>query len=174
MIETPRPLAEHRFDLAAEADTLRLGRALGRAIATLAVPIESAGLVFTLSGELGTGKTTLVRAALRTLGVSGPVKSPTFALLELYPLSRLNFHHFDFYRFSDPSEFESSGFRDYFGAASICAIEWPERAGDRNFKTDLRIRLQLAGEGRTANVDALTGLGHQCLDLVCRDWDNPD
>lgn len=171
MSATSPPPGRRRFALAGEADTQRLGRALGHAIESLAAPIEASGLVVTLSGDLGTGKTTLVRAALRRLGVSGPVKSPTFSLLELYPLSRLNFHHFDFYRFSDPAEFESAGFRDYFGAASICAIEWPERAGERNFRTDLRVRLQLDGEGRVAEAEALTALGQQCLQIACRDWE---
>jgi len=156
-----------------EAATTRLGTALGAALDAMTDTIATSGLVITLSGELGAGKTTLIRAVLRRLGVSGAVKSPSFSLLELYALSRLNFYHFDFYRFSNPEEFESLGFRDFFGAASICAIEWPERAGDRNFNTDLRIQLQLAGDGRLALVDSLTQSGHQCLNSILRAWASP-
>jgi tRNA threonylcarbamoyladenosine biosynthesis protein TsaE len=165
--------AQARFELPDEAATTRLGAALGAAIDVSTDAIIASGLVITLSGELGAGKTTMTRAVLRRLGVTGAVKSPTFSLLELYPLSRLNCYHFDFYRFSNPEEFESLGFRDFFGAASICVIEWPERAGDRNFKTDLRIQLQLAGNGRLALVDSLTQVGHQCLKSILHSWTGP-
>ena len=163
------------FELADEAATMRLGAAFGAALEAQSEAIERSGLVVAVSGELGAGKTTWVRAALRRLGVTGLVRSPTFALLELYPLSRLNFYHFDFYRFSDPNEFESLGFRDFFGAGSVCAIEWPERAGDRRFKVDLRMALQIADAGRIAQADALTQVGQQCLDRMHQAWtSSPD
>jgi tRNA threonylcarbamoyladenosine biosynthesis protein TsaE len=98
------------------------------------------------------------------------VRSPTFALLELYPLSRLNFYHFDFYRFSDPTEFESLGFRDFFGGGSVCAIEWPERVGDRPLPVDLRLALQVVDTGRIAQVEAITQGGQRCLDRMNRAW----
>ena len=97
------------------AATSRFGHALGRAVQRHLDDVRAHGLPLTVSGELGAGKTALVRAVLRALGVSGPVKSPTFALLEPYSVSSLDFDHFDFYRFADPSEFGSSGFRDHFG-----------------------------------------------------------
>jgi len=97
------------------------------------------------------------------LGVSGPVKSPTFALLEPYSVSSLDFYHFDFYRFADPSEFGSSGFRDHFGPGRICAIEWPERAGPRLPTADLSIALSVDGDGRTVSITAASQLGEACL-----------
>ncbi|MBV8210223.1 MAG: tRNA (adenosine(37)-N6)-threonylcarbamoyltransferase complex ATPase subunit type 1 TsaE [Burkholderiaceae bacterium] len=164
--------SEHftQFSLANEAATARLGAALGRAIGTLSEPISSVGLVIGLSGELGAGKTALVRAVLRRLGVSGPVKSPTFSLLELYSISRLNFYHFDFYRFSEPGEFAASGFRDFFGPGAVCAIEWPERAQAPGLPIDLRIELQINEPGRNAIFDALTQLGQECLQETDRAW----
>jgi len=117
-----------------------------------------ARLQLNLSGDLGAGKTALARAMLKALGVSGPVKSPTFALLEPYSVSSLDFHHFDFYRFADPSEFGSSGFRDHFGPGRICAIEWPERAGPRLPSADLSIALSVDGDGRTASIAAASQL----------------
>ena len=92
-----------RLPLASEEATLALGAALAKG----ALP----GRVLFLSGDLGAGKTTLVRGLLRALGWTGRVKSPTYTLVELYALSRLNLYHFDFYRFKDREEWVSSGFR---------------------------------------------------------------
>ena len=143
--------------------TLAFGRALGHAIGRRLDDVRAHGLQLNLSGDLGTGKTALVRAVLGALGVSGPVKSPTYALLEPYSVSSLDFYHFDFYRFADPSEFGSSGFRDHFGPGRICAIEWPERAGPRLPTADLSIALSVDGDGRTASVAAASQLGEACL-----------
>src|SRR5207249_2706923 len=87
------------------------------------------GRVLHLSGELGSGKTTLVRGLLRALGVQGPVKSPTYAWVEPYSVSRLDLYHFDFYRFDKKTEWLSSGLREYFRPDAVCIVEWPERAG---------------------------------------------
>jgi tRNA threonylcarbamoyladenosine biosynthesis protein TsaE len=119
-----------------------------------------------LAGDLGTGKTTLVRGLLRALGVQGPIKSPTFALLEPYVVSSLDFYHFDFYRLTDPAEFASAGFREYFGPGSVCLIEWPERAGDRLPTADIAVALQVEGDGRRAELRANTELGTACLQHV--------
>jgi len=143
--------------------TAALGRALARAVQRHLDGVRAHGLQLNLSGDLGAGKTALVRAMLKALGVSGPVKSPTFALLEPYSVSSLDFHHFDFYRFADPSEFGSSGFRDHFGPGRICAIEWPERAGPRLPTADLSIALSVDGDGRRASITAASQLGEACL-----------
>ena len=89
------------------------------------------GMIVTLSGELGAGKTTLVRGMLRGLGWAGAVKSPTYALVEHYTFSSLYFYHFDFYRFESAAEWDISGFAEYFHPAAICVIEWPERVAAR-------------------------------------------
>ena len=143
--------------------TSSFGQALGHAVQRHLDAVRAHGLQFNLTGDLGTGKTALVRALLRTLGVSGAVKSPTFTLLEPYRVSSLDFHHFDFYRFADPNEFGSSGFRDLFGPGRICAIEWPERAGPRLPTPDLSIALSVDGDGRRASITATSQLGHSCL-----------
>ena len=112
-----------------------------------------------LSGELGSGKTTLVRGLLHALGHTGQVKSPTYALVEPYALSKLHLYHFDFYRFNDRSEWLSSGFREYFDGESLCIVEWPEKAGGLLPPPDLRVRLEFAGEARRAVLEAVSPAG---------------
>src|SRR3954463_16443439 len=138
-----------------EPATLQLGGRLAAGVAP--------GRVLHLRGELGSGKTTLVRGLLRALGQSGRVKSPTYGLVELYSVSSLNLYHFDFYRFKDRAEWLNSGFRDYFNADSACVVEWPERAGDLLSPPDLDIQLQFDGEGRRASYAANTAAGRSWL-----------
>ena len=170
MAAATAPRAASRFVLPDEAATSQLGAALAQALLAGGDAIERSGLVIGLSGELGAGKTALVRAALRRLGVTGTVRSPTFSLLELYTVSRLNFYHFDFYRFSKPENFSEAGFRDFFSPGSVCVVEWPERAGEAGFKVDLQIAMQIVDSGRVAQFDALTQLGEGCLQEMNRAW----
>ena len=141
--------------LAAETDTLALGAELARGLRP--------GLVIYLSGELGTGKTTLVRGFLRALGVAERVKSPTFTLVELYTVSSLYLYHFDFYRFSHPDEWVDAGLRDYFNPASVCFVEWPEKAGGQLPAPDVRIRMKIRGSGRSITISAESEAGRNCL-----------
>src|SRR3954469_3956709 len=124
------------------AVTARLGAALA--------PGVEPGRTLHLSGDLGTGKTTLVRGLLRALGVTGPVKSPTYTWVEPYELSRLDLYHFDFYRFKDETEWLSSGLRDYFRADSVCVVEWPERVGSLLPPPDVHVLLTHENESRRA------------------------
>jgi tRNA threonylcarbamoyladenosine biosynthesis protein TsaE len=137
------PARRAEITLPDEAATQRLGAALAAAIVAHAPLVEAAGGHIGLSGGLGTGKTALVRAMLRALGIRGPVRSPTFTLLEPYTVSRLNLYHLDLYRFASEQEFTDAGFRDLFGAARIVLVEWPERAQTKLPPTDLDIHLAL-------------------------------
>lgn len=116
-----------------------------------------------LRGDLGAGKTTVVRGLLRALGYPGRVKSPTYTLVEPYSLSSLHFYHFDFYRFKDRSEWRNSGFRDYFNPHAFCVVEWPEKAGELLAPADVEVRLQIAGEEREAHLEAHSDAGRSWL-----------
>lgn len=153
-----------------EAATTRLGTLLGRALLAHEAEIAAHGFTFTLAGDLGSGKTTLVRACLRALGVTGPVKSPTFALLEPYVVSSLDFYHFDFYRFGSPDEFADSGFREMFGPGKVCAVEWPERAVGRLPTPDLEVTLNIEEEARRVALLARSELGATCLQRIRTGW----
>lgn len=121
------------------------------------------GQVLHLRGDLGAGKTTLVRGLLRALDFPGRVKSPTFTLVEPYTLSRLILYHLDLYRFKDRSEWESSGFREYFDGQALCIVEWPERAQGLLALPDLEINLKFSDAARLANVEAHTPAGRSWL-----------
>jgi tRNA threonylcarbamoyladenosine biosynthesis protein TsaE len=138
-----------------EASTLRLGEALAEGAAP--------GTVLFISGDLGAGKTTLVRGLLRGLGYAGRAKSPTYALVEPYSFSRLDLYHFDFYRFKDRSEWLNSGFREHFNPRSLCVVEWPEKAGELLSPPDLRITLEFDGEARLARLAAHSPAGEAWL-----------
>ncbi len=156
-----RPVAEStsltRF-LASESDTLALGAQLA--------PCLRGGMVVNLSGELGAGKTTLARGILRAMGHAGRVKSPSFALVEPYKLSRLYLYHFDFYRFNDPQEVDDAGFREYFNPDAVCLVEWPEKAAGMLPPADLHIELKAAGSGRLAEIGSGTEAGGLCLERL--------
>jgi len=126
------------------------------------------GIVVTLTGDLGTGKTTLVRGCLRALGWRGPVKSPTYPLVEHYPLSSQYFYHFDFYRFADPNEWETAGLADCFRDDSVCVVEWPERVGALLPTPDLALVFAHGanGDGRELALHSHTEPGERCLSAI--------
>src|SRR5438105_1972068 len=133
--------------------------AVGRRLASCLAP----GQVVTLSGELGAGKTALARAMLRTLGVKGPIKSPSYTLVEVYAISNLYFYHFDFYRFNEPQEWEAAGFREYFRSDSICLIEWPEKASGFLPQPTLALTLEISEPGRRLAIRTQVADVEACL-----------
>lgn len=133
-----------------------------RAGARLAAGVRG-GMVIALSGDLGAGKTTLVRGMLQGLGWNGAVKSPSYTLVEHYVVSSLYFYHFDFYRFDHPDEWRYTGFAEYFRPDSICVIEWPERVASWLPEIDLAALLEHAATGRELALRAGTEAGSACL-----------
>ncbi len=149
--------------LADEAATLELGAHLGQ--------LCPAGCVIYLHGELGAGKTTLVRGFLHVLGYVGAVKSPTYTLVEPYMLGEPNaahVYHFDLYRLADAEELEYLGGRDYFADDSICLVEWPERGEGWLPRADLDIYLQYRADGRQVRLLGHSQAGLQLVEQLER------
>ena len=113
------------------------------------------GTVLTLSGDLGAGKTTFVRAFLRAKGVTGPVKSPTFTLVEPYENLNPPVYHFDLYRLDNPEELEAIGIRDYADKNNILLIEWPEKGQGFIPKVDITIELNIKNDAREITIQGL-------------------
>ena len=129
---------------------------------------DAALAVLYLSGELGAGKTTFARHLLAALGVTGHVKSPTYAVMEPYELVRdgapFSVWHFDFYRFNDPQEWEDAGFRDVFASVGLKIAEWPEKAEGLLPVADLRVDIEpLSDDNREVRLTAQTALGRELL-----------
>lgn len=120
-------------------------------------------LILTFSGDLGAGKTTIVRAMLKSLGVQSAIKSPTFSLVESYYCEHIPIHHFDLYRIHHEDELEYLGFRDYFTNESICCIEWAQNAGRALPKVDIRFNLSIKGAGREMQMSAYSDAGKKIL-----------
>jgi len=121
------------------------------------------GMVIYLHGDLGAGKTTLVRGVLNALGYGGRVKSPTYTLVEPYHIAGLDLRHFDLYRLHDEEEWEAAGFRDEFDGHNIFFIEWPERAQGLIPQADMEITFEILTQGRETKIHAHTQMGKQCL-----------
>ncbi len=116
-----------------------------------------------LSGELGAGKTTLVRGLLRGLGYQGTVKSPTFTLVEPYELAGHTIYHFDLYRVNNSMELVSMGLEDYLAPQAICLVEWPERGAGVLPEPDIELKLDLRDHDRLLNLNAKTARGEGIL-----------
>lgn len=123
--------------------------------ATLWAELPEKCLIF-LQGDLGAGKTTLVRGFLRAAGYTGAVKSPTYTLVEEYTLGTRKIFHFDLYRVADPEELEWIGIRDYFDQDCVCFIEWPDRGKGFLPEPDRVISLVTEGEGRSVEMHIST------------------
>jgi tRNA threonylcarbamoyladenosine biosynthesis protein TsaE len=167
-------MLERHFTLADEAATSAFGVRFAEAIGSLRHAPQSVsgkafqGLQVQLTGDLGAGKTTVVRATLRGLGHTGRVRSPTYTLVEPYTVDRpdgeLQLYHFDLYRFTDPAEWADAGFREYFDSGAVCLVEWPQRVGGLLGVPDLVFSLDLDGDGRLLIARAFSESGKACLE----------
>jgi tRNA threonylcarbamoyladenosine biosynthesis protein TsaE len=120
------------------------------------------GVIY-LRGELGTGKTTLVRGLLRGFGYHGKVKSPTYTLVEPYPIDGLTVYHLDLYRLGSPEELEWIGIRDLLGDSALLLVEWPEQGDGVLPSADLVISLAYQGQGRELQFQTLTATGESMV-----------
>jgi tRNA threonylcarbamoyladenosine biosynthesis protein TsaE len=154
--------------LARPSDTEQLGARLAAALRAHAGPASPIAAGIHLVGQLGAGKTTLVRGLAGALGIEGPIKSPTYTLVEPYTRDDVTLYHFDLYRLGNGEELEYLGARDAFAEAALCVIEWPERGQGWLPEPDLLVRLSVSGTGRDAEVRAGTPRGEALLALLDR------
>lgn len=151
------------IELLDECDTEAFGAALWQAL-------PKKCLLF-LNGDLGMGKTTLVRGVLRAAGYSGAVKSPTYSLVEEYDVGGRRILHFDLYRLKDPEELEWMGMGDYLAQQALCCIEWPEMGAGFLPEADLVLNLQALNAGRSIEIKVLTPY---LKDSIKLNWKNKD
>lgn len=138
--------------------------------ATLSQALPKRCLLF-LYGELGAGKTTLMRGLLRALGHQGAVKSPTYTLVEEYEINARRVFHFDLYRLKDPEELEWMGMDDYLNQEALCCLEWPQM-GDGFLPTaDVEVRLSYVDQQRSAQIKVLNAGWQSAIKL---NWKNKD
>lgn len=135
--------------------------------------IEFSSFVVALNGDLGSGKTTLVRDILQSIGVTNRVKSPTFTIVEPYKVGDINIYHFDLYRFNNPIEWVENGFDEYFFEnKNICFIEWADNAKEFIPNIDWNIKLEVNGESRIIELTSRSCLGEKCLMKLIEIADN--
>lgn len=125
------------------------------------LPTDTSGFLLLLKGELGAGKSTLARAMLQKMGVSGPIPSPTYTLVEPYEISGRTIYHIDLYRLSGMEELDYLGWDDL--RDGLILLEWPERVPQLRQQADLLIQLDYEGEGRTATLQECSDRGRKML-----------
>jgi tRNA threonylcarbamoyladenosine biosynthesis protein TsaE len=146
--------------VADETGMMQLGAELARSMGSI-----HRGVIY-LRGDLGAGKTTLVRGLLRSLGVQTAVKSPTYTIVEPYELPDWNIYHFDLYRLSDPEELEYIGIREYFAGESFCLIEWPDQGAGVIPEADIELNISHQNEGREVQITAHSAWGEQMVEAI--------
>ncbi len=151
-----------RLDLADAGAT----EAFGERLATALCMSGTSGLNVYLEGDLGAGKTTLVRGFLRRLGHTGRVPSPTYTLVEPYALAGWRVAHIDLYRIRDPRELDDLGLRDALGPAIVTLVEWPDHGAGHLPPADMHIGLQVSDSGRRLCCQALSATGGTVVNLL--------
>jgi tRNA threonylcarbamoyladenosine biosynthesis protein TsaE len=159
MADDARASTSASFDCTDERATEGLGASCARAL----MGFEGEPVLITLSGELGAGKTTLVRAILRSLGHTGPVPSPTYMLLEPYEAGGWSVAHLDFYRLRGAGELENLGLRDLLSGRRLILVEWPENAAGGLPAADIALTIAADGGRRTVEMRAGTARGEELL-----------
>ena len=152
-----------KWTLKSEAETLAFGGALFEAINQSTV--DQGGMIY-LEGDLGAGKTTLVRGFLRAGGHAGVVKSPTYTLVEEYQLGQRTLFHFDLYRLADPEELEWIGIRDYLQQNPLIFVEWPQCGVGWLPPYDAELQLKMVNEGRVLTLKTGSELGKMIEDRL--------
>ncbi|WP_420713658.1 MULTISPECIES: tRNA (adenosine(37)-N6)-threonylcarbamoyltransferase complex ATPase subunit type 1 TsaE [unclassified Pseudomonas] len=137
--------------------------------AKLAEVTKGHGVIF-LEGDLGAGKTTLSRGLIRGLGHDGPVKSPTFTVVEPYEIGDIRAFHFDLYRLVDPEELEYLGIRDYFEGDALCLFEWPDKGAGVLPKPDLTITISPQAGGRSLNLSPQGARGEAWCAVLAKEF----
>ncbi len=162
-VQPRKPMSSVLIDmhLPSAADTELLGAALARSL-----PADDFAAVLYLKGDLGAGKTTCVRALLRTLGIVRRVRSPTYTLVETYAAAELTCVHVDLYRLSGEAEAEALGLRDLADMNSLLLVEWPEKGAAAVPRPDVELHLDYEGDGRLARLSSFTGRGERWLDKL--------
>ncbi|MCB1799940.1 MAG: tRNA (adenosine(37)-N6)-threonylcarbamoyltransferase complex ATPase subunit type 1 TsaE [Gammaproteobacteria bacterium] len=157
-------MSDLKFDeIRGEPAMMALGQACADAWQAVA---NGRGMFVHLQGDLGAGKTTLVRAWLRGLGHDGAVRSPTYTLIEPYELETGPGYHLDLYRLGDPEELEYLGMRDLLAVPALCLVEWPERGIGLLPPADLTIAIEHAGEARKLAMSASTTVAERFLESL--------
>lgn len=135
-----------KLELADAIATEMLGAQIARTLGA------RTGAVIYLRGDLGAGKTTLARGLLRSLGVEGSIRSPTYTLMEVYEAAGKTLVHLDLYRLSDALELTNLGLQDFSPEKTWWLVEWPERGAERLPRADLEVRLNVFGNRRRAEM----------------------
>lgn len=141
------------------------------------------GINIYLYGDLGAGKTTLVRGLIQSFLPGAKVKSPTYTLVEDYDIAHASpaeknpnklthIYHFDLYRLGDPEELEYLGGRDYFSCDALCLVEWPQRGEGWLAEADLEIMLNYQVDGRTVELTAHSEKGMLLRESILKYWEN--
>ena len=141
------------------------------ALAKVVAKYLKSSFIMLLKGNLGVGKTTFARGFIQASGFDGVVKSPTYTLVEPYPISNKRMcYHFDLYRLADPEELEFTGARDYFNETDVCLVEWPEKAEGYLPMADWICEFSHLDEGRNLLISSQTDKGEKLMLQVFSDF----